>query len=85
MKSPGPEPRSRLSSPATVAVAAMVAVALVGVARWSRSAPRAAADPAGGRVMSTKRYSKPSDAALKQKLSGIQYEVTQNAATEPPF
>ncbi|NUP08605.1 MAG: bifunctional methionine sulfoxide reductase B/A protein [Polyangiaceae bacterium] len=32
-----------------------------------------------------KNYKKPSDAELKQKLSPMQYEVTQHDATEPPF
>lgn len=30
-------------------------------------------------------FKKPSDAELKQKLSPMQFEVTQHAATEPPF
>ncbi len=30
-------------------------------------------------------YTKPSRAALKEKLTPIQFEVTQNEATEPPF
>ena len=30
-------------------------------------------------------FQKPSDAQLKQKLTSMQYEVTQHAATEPPF
>jgi methionine-R-sulfoxide reductase len=30
-------------------------------------------------------FQKPSDTELKQKLSSAQYEVTQHAATEPPF
>ena len=30
-------------------------------------------------------FQKPSDAELKQKLTRMQYEVTQHAATEPPF
>jgi peptide methionine sulfoxide reductase msrA/msrB len=89
MKSPGqefePTLKPRLLPRTTVAVAAVVALALVGVARWGRSAPRAVVDPAGGRVMSHQKYNKPSDADLKKKLTGVQYEVTQNAATEPPF
>ena len=31
------------------------------------------------------QYVKPSDAELKKKLTPIQYEVTQNDGTEPPF
>lgn len=34
---------------------------------------------------SQRQYSKPSREELKKKLTGIQYEVTQNAATERPF
>lgn len=30
-------------------------------------------------------FKKPSDAELKQKLNPMQFEVTQHAATEPPF
>ena len=30
-------------------------------------------------------FQKPSDAELKQKLTRMQFEVTQHAATEPPF
>lgn len=30
-------------------------------------------------------YKKPTDVELKQKLSPLEYEVTQNDATEPPF
>jgi len=33
----------------------------------------------------TKMFKKPTDAELKQKLSPLEYEVTQNDATEPPF
>ncbi len=31
------------------------------------------------------KFQKPSDAELKKKLTPMQYEVTQHAATEPPF
>lgn len=31
------------------------------------------------------RYPRPDDAALRQALSPLQYDVTQNDATEPPF
>jgi peptide methionine sulfoxide reductase msrA/msrB len=36
-------------------------------------------------TMSSKHYEKPAASELKKRLSGLQYEVTQNAATEPPF
>ena len=80
--------KPRLLPPLAVALAAMVGVALVGAGVWSRSARGAGdrdPDPTGGRVMSTKKYAKPSNAELKKTLSGVQYEVTQNAGTEPPF
>ena len=35
--------------------------------------------------MNKKTYRKPSDAELKQKLTPLQYEVTQNNATERPY
>lgn len=31
------------------------------------------------------KYTKPSDEELREKLTPLQYEVTQNSATEPPF
>jgi methionine-R-sulfoxide reductase len=34
---------------------------------------------------SMKRYQKPSDAELRQRLTPQQYEVTQHEGTEPPF
>lgn len=37
------------------------------------------------KVYGTKMYKKPSDAELRQKLSPLEYEVTQREATEPPF
>ncbi|MEZ4309780.1 MAG: peptide-methionine (R)-S-oxide reductase MsrB [Polyangiaceae bacterium] len=33
----------------------------------------------------TGTYQKPEDEVLRKRLSPLQYEVTQNAATEPPF
>jgi peptide methionine sulfoxide reductase msrA/msrB len=37
------------------------------------------------KTMSTKQYTKPAATDLKRTLTPMQYEVTQNAATEPPF
>ncbi|HEY2901471.1 MAG TPA: bifunctional methionine sulfoxide reductase B/A protein [Polyangia bacterium] len=36
-------------------------------------------------TISKKTYSKPADADLHRRLTPLQYEVTQHAATEPPF
>jgi methionine-R-sulfoxide reductase len=33
----------------------------------------------------SKQYSKPSDDELKQRLSPLEYQVTQQCGTEPPF
>src|SRR5687767_15273009 len=33
----------------------------------------------------TDRYTKPSDEELKQRLTALQYKVTQHEGTEPPF
>ena len=35
--------------------------------------------------MTSKRYTKPLDAEIKQKLTPLQFQVTQRDATEPPF
>jgi len=37
------------------------------------------------RVYSDRKYIKPSDADLKERLEPLEYAVTQRAATEPPF
>ncbi|HAD58139.1 MAG TPA: methionine sulfoxide reductase [Planctomycetaceae bacterium] len=36
-------------------------------------------------VPGSERYTKPSDAELRDRLTNLQYEVTQNEATEKPF
>jgi peptide methionine sulfoxide reductase msrA/msrB len=43
------------------------------------------ASPGAVKVDGSKMYKKPSDAELKSKLTPLEYEVTQNDATEPPF
>jgi peptide methionine sulfoxide reductase msrA/msrB len=37
------------------------------------------------RESTTESYAKPSDAELRQRLTPLQYQVTQRDATEPPF
>jgi peptide methionine sulfoxide reductase msrA/msrB len=39
----------------------------------------------GGNPGTEKTYTRPDDAALKKKLTPLQYEVTQHEGTEPPF
>ncbi len=51
-----------------------------GAASAQNQAPRVAP-----RLDNNKMYKKPTDAELKQKLSPLEFEVTQNDATEPPF
>ncbi|MFO0722657.1 MAG: bifunctional methionine sulfoxide reductase B/A protein [Myxococcota bacterium] len=41
--------------------------------------------PEGAGAIADPRYKKPSEAELKQKLTPLQYGVTQHADTEPPF
>lgn len=41
--------------------------------------------PTGGPVTNEKKYSKPANDVLKTKLTPLQYSVTQQEATEPPF
>jgi peptide methionine sulfoxide reductase msrA/msrB len=79
-----PELKPRSIRPTTLVAAALAVVTLVGMA-WGRSAPRVNGDPTGGRVMSTKKYTKPSVEQLRKTLSPAQFQVTQNAGTEPPF
>ena len=51
----------------------------------STSVAAAATKPPKAKGGSMSQYVKPSDAELKKKLTPIQYEVTQNDGTEPPF
>ena len=49
----------------------------------NQEAQQAAASDKAGSLERT--YTKPSDKELRQKLTALQYEVTQNAATERPY
>ena len=53
----------------------------------SRAESQIATNPAPVTVTNTTmdKFQKPEAAELKKKLSPMQFEVTQNAATEPPF
>jgi peptide methionine sulfoxide reductase msrA/msrB len=53
--------------------------------RLSTAALPAASAPVVDRSYSERKYIKPSDADLKERLEPLQYAVTQRAATEPPF
>ena len=67
------------------ALAATAAVVFVGIGfalSKARSGPSETTKRT--KAMSTKQYEKPPGAQLKKTLTPIQYEVTQNAATEPP-
>jgi peptide methionine sulfoxide reductase msrA/msrB len=46
---------------------------------------QSATSPTAPLDLSAKRYPKPSDAELSKRLTPLEYEVTQNDATEPPF
>jgi peptide methionine sulfoxide reductase msrA/msrB len=48
-------------------------------------AATASANDKGSAVMVTNDFKKPSADALKSKLNDLQYEVTQQCGTEPPF
>jgi peptide methionine sulfoxide reductase msrA/msrB len=57
---------------------------------FERVHPAGADAPQGGpatkgTTMSNPTYTKPSDADLRRQLTPLAYEVTQKAATEPPF
>ncbi|HEY4102780.1 MAG TPA: peptide-methionine (R)-S-oxide reductase MsrB [Polyangiaceae bacterium] len=53
-----------------------------GTATSANAEPRAAVAPASG---SAAAYSKPPEAELEQRLTPLQYDVTQHAGTEAPF
>jgi len=53
--------------------------------RLSPAALPASSAPVVDRSYSERKYIKPSDADLKERLEPLEYAVTQRAATEPPF
>ena len=66
--------------------ALMFAFAAAAIAAGSgRAIAQSPAAPAKGGFKLSDNYKKPSDGELKQKLSPIQYKVTQHEGTEAPF
>jgi peptide methionine sulfoxide reductase msrA/msrB len=65
----------------TIAVFSLLAVLFLACAQ-TQSAPLPAAESKGG---SMTQHPKPTDAELRKKLTPLQYDVTQNDSTEPPF
>jgi len=69
-----------------IATAAGVCLAATGCSREKLNANSTSAAPRPAFTNSTmENYEKPSAEELKQKLTPMQFDVTQNAATEPPF
>jgi peptide methionine sulfoxide reductase msrA/msrB len=65
-----------------IGLALLAGVAWLGVTRSGRSEGGA---PARDRVISTQKYSRPGAEQLRRTLTPTQLDVTQHAATEPPF
>ena len=59
-----------------------LALAIAACTTQSSTESTAAAAPASAHVM---RRARPSDAVLRKELTPLQYEVTQQDGTEPPF
>lgn len=77
------------TTPILAATAIAAAVALL-VAPWPESVQAAEAASPGGAIggvptASAPRWKKPSPAQIKARLDPLQYEITQEDGTEPPF
>lgn len=71
---------------ASFAILALTAAGAAGCRMEAHSAPPEAAPPTRSASTSmSKTFTKPSDAVLKERLTPLQYQVTQKDATEPPF
>lgn len=66
-----------------LAAVALAAFAVLAGQKNQTAAPKSG--QAGAKSMSDSKYAKPSDEELKKKLTPMQYDVTQNDATERAF
>ena len=73
--------RSNRALVLTVSIAALAGFAAV----YRGNVVAKPAGPTKERIMSTKTYTKPSAAEIKNKLTAEQFQVTQQSGTEPPF
>src|SRR5437762_4934253 len=65
---------------------AVALVAAVAAYLYAEAQPKAATPhPTQQGAKSMSKYHKPSDDALRKELTPLQYDVTQNEGTEPPF
>ena len=67
------------------AVVALFVLAFPLYCRGGRDAAQAGGQNSQKQKVMKKEYVRPDDAALRKKLTPLQYEVTRNAATERPF
>src|SRR5436190_22221582 len=65
--------------------ALFIAALAAGCGTQRRAVEAPPADGARPRSMVMSNFHKPSDSELRKRLTPLQYEVTQHAATEPPF
>jgi len=76
-----PLSKSRLISTVCVIALAMAAFLFISAGQPKATTPQQPA-PKGA---SMTNYTKPADSDLKKRLTPLQYDVTQNEGTEPPF
>jgi len=71
---------------ATLVVPALIRLVVVGCSQNQSATNRTETNPTPAFTNSNmENYQKPTTEELKQKLTPMQFEVTQNAGTEPPF
>ena len=83
-----PTPFTRLLLPGLGLVALVAVLGMAALAGCSREGTAGSATETRSTAMrnsTTETYAKPSDTEIKQRLTPLQYEVTQHDATEPPF